>query len=97
MSATLLSALVLAPLILALIAGVAAWRLVARPVLFMVVSALSLPGVQAVLSPVAISSIFIPGGTTHDAFADSVVAGALGVVVLGIPLLCWLFKGLRHA
>lgn len=97
MSAPLLSALVLAPLILALIAGVAAWRFVARPVLFTAVSGLSLLGVQAVLSPVAISSIFIPGGTTHDAFTDSVVAGTIGVVVVGIPLMWWLFKGLRHA
>lgn len=97
MSETLLSALVLAPLVLALVASVAAWRFVARPVLFMVVSVLSLLGVQAVLSPVAISSIFIPGGTTHDAFAHSVAAGTIGVVVLGIPLLWWLFKGLRHA
>lgn len=97
MSEALLSALVLVPLVLALIAGVAAWRFVARPVLFTAVSGLSLLGVQAVLSPVAISSIFIPGGTPHDAFTDSVVAGTIGVAVLGIPLMWWLFKGLRHA
>jgi hypothetical protein len=97
MSESILSALVLAPLILALVASVAAWRFVVRPVLFLVVAVLSLLGMQAVLSPVAISSIFFPGDTTHDAFVHSATAGAAGVVILGIPLLWWLFKGLRRA
>jgi hypothetical protein len=97
MSETFVSALVLTPLLLALVASAAAWRFVSRPMLFLVISALSLLGVQAVLSPVAVSWFFFQGGATHDAFVHSVATGTTGVVVLGIPILWWLFKGLRRA
>jgi hypothetical protein len=46
---------------------------------------------------VAIASFLTPNSPAHDAFVRSVLAGTAGVVILGIPLLWWLFKGLRRA
>jgi hypothetical protein len=97
MSEPILSALILTPVILGALASVAVWRLVSRPILFLAVSIFSLLGVQAVISPVAIASFLTPNSPAHDAFVRSVLAGTAGVVILGIPLLWWLFKGLRRA
>jgi ABC-type sugar transport system permease subunit len=102
MSENLLSALIFTPLIVAAIASAITWRFTPRPVLYLVASVLVLLGIQALISPVAISVFLVPDtnlskAAAHEAFVRSVVSGALGVVILGSPLLWWLFRGLRRA
>lgn len=102
MSENLLSILIFSPLVVAAIASAFAWRFTSRPVLYLVVSAFVLLGVQALISPVAISVFLVPDATiskaaAHEAFVHSVVSAALGVVILGLPLLWWLYRGLRRA
>ena len=95
MSEPLITIIVCTPMIIGLIAGAIAWRVVTRPTLFLVVSLFSLMGVQAVLSPIAVSWFFTRG-PVNEAFIQSIVAGAIGVALIGIPLLWWLYRGLRR-
>jgi hypothetical protein len=101
MSEGLLIALIFAPLVVAAIAAAAAWRFTSRPVLYLVVATFVLLGVQALISPVAIGIFLAPDATlskaaAQEAFVRSVVSGALAVVILGSPLLWWLYRGLRR-
>ena len=100
----------LPPLALAIAASVISWRSVARPWLFSTVSLLSLAGLQLALRELVFQTSFaanhalvsgdaVPGSFMYDlatAALDGhfVLVSAL-TVILGVPLVAWLRKGLR--
>lgn len=97
----LISALVFAPLLVALAATVVAWRFIERPVLFLVVGMLAMLGVQSLLAPagtLAITYLFPheQGQGASAPFVRGVVASAAGVALVGPPLLYWLASGFRR-
>jgi hypothetical protein len=102
MSEALLGLLVFMPVVVAVTAAAFVWRRVERPVLFPFAGALSLLGLQAIVSPVAVG-VFLPSGggltlaAANAAFGQSVVFAAVVVVLLGCPVLWWLYRGLRRA
>lgn len=98
MSELVLAALILTPVILSVLGSVLVWRHVVRPWLYLVISLLALLGVQAIVAPVAVVALFVPKLGGVNAVVDrSVVVSAACVVVFGVPLLWWLYKGLRRA
>ena len=102
MPEALLDFLIIMPVIVAVVAAALSWRRLGRPVLFLVTAVLSLLGIQAIVSP-AVISIVLPSSSgltraaANTAFVHSVVSAAVLVVVVGCPLLRWLFLGLRRA
>lgn len=102
MSEAMLNTLIFTPLIVGLMASAIAWRLVNRPWLFLVISVFVLLGLQSLLAPAVMSVFYEPNASlsqaaAHEVFVRGVIMAAIGTVVLGTPLLWWLFRGLHRA
>lgn len=95
-----LAALILLPVILAVVAGAVCWRYISSRALFIVATALSLFGLQSLAAPAA-TSVFLPGSgglslaVAHAAHLQSVVASAIIQLVVGIPFIWWLYRAFR--
>ena len=100
MGDAIVSALIVAPPILALVAAAFAWRKITHPILFFAVSLFLLPGIQQLLAPAAIA-VFLPTTedlspvTVNDAFVRSVILNSFVQLVVGGGLMWWLFRALR--
>jgi hypothetical protein len=97
-----ITTLIFLPAILALISSAIAWRTVSRPWLFLVASALGLFGVQALVAP-AVTAFFLfppPAGSVADltfGFGRGLVVGAALQLIVGLPFVWWLGRGLRKS
>ena len=95
-----ITSLVFLPLILAVIASALAWRRVSRPWLFLVASVLTMFGLQQILAPAA-AAVYVPSSGLHNAvgldspFGRSLIAAAVVQLLIGLPFLWWLSRGLR--
>lgn len=100
MNELILTALIFLPVILAAGASAVSWRRISNRVLFLVVSVLLLFGLQSLVAPVA-TTVFLPsgGGITLAAanvyFAKSVQLSAAIQLVVGTPVLWWLYRAFR--
>ncbi len=93
-----ISSLVLLPLFLALAASIVVWRWVSRPWLFLVTSALALLGVQSLAAPSAAGFFLLSSALnikSNVEFGYTLIVAAILQVILGIPFLWWLVRGLR--
>jgi ABC-type sugar transport system permease subunit len=100
MTELMLAAALFLPLIMAVVASAVSWRSISNRALFPVVTALSLFGLQNLVAPVAaivfqpIVGVFpLPVGT--DAFVNSVLLSAAIQLVLGTPIIWWLYRAFR--
>jgi len=93
-----ISSLVLLPLFLALAASIVVWRWVSRPWRFLVTSALALLGVQSLAAPSAAGFFLLSSALnikSNVEFGYTLIVAAILQVILGIPFLWWLVRGLR--
>lgn len=99
MGEPVLSVLIWMPIVVAILATAVVWRTVRQRALFFVLAALCLLGLQSLVSPGAVGYFlsFSADGTNFEAFERSVLAGSLGVLVVGVPLLAWLHGALRKS
>jgi hypothetical protein len=92
-------ALVSLPLVLATVATAFAWRRVSRPWLFLAASILALLGLQGLAAPAATAVFLYPQGstslTTESGFGRALIFSAVLQLVMGIPFMWWLSRGLR--
>ena len=92
-------ALVSLPLVLAGVASAVVWRNVSRPWLFLAASILALLGLQGLTAPAA-TAMFLPAQasaplTTEYGFGRALIFSRVIQLVLGIPFMWWLSRGLR--
>jgi hypothetical protein len=99
MTEPLLSILIALPLLMGGAAGVVVWQRVNHPALYCVVGTLSLLGLQGVAAPAAMNFLLADGGLAKEASTDPFVRGvilsAAIEVLVGCPLLWWLYRSLR--
>ena len=94
-------ALVSLPLILGVLATVIVWRKVSRPWLFFAATVLALLGLQGIAAPAA-TAFFLPSEgsaplTAESGFGRALILSAVLQVIMGIPFMWWLSRGLRKA
>jgi len=100
MNEFMLSALIFLPVILAGGASAASWRSISNRALFLVVSVLLLFGLQSLVAPVT-TAVFLPGGggitlaAANEYFVKSVFLSAAIQLVVGAPVLWWLYRAFR--
>jgi hypothetical protein len=94
-----LIALLAAPFIFAIVGSALAWRSVTRPVLFFVVSILSLCGLGSFAFPIA-NDLFNASGSASAVYPSSqfnaLVAYDILVATTGFPVLFWLRSAIRR-
>ena len=92
-------ALVSLPLLLGVLATAIVWRSVSRPWLFLVAAVLALLGLQGILAPAATALFLSSEGsaplTTESGFGRALIFAAVLQVLMGIPFMWWLSRGLR--
>jgi hypothetical protein len=92
--------LVFAPFLLAVIATGVVWRSVDQRGLYFCSALLSCLGIQALVSPVAVSYWFFSGRAalshSNDAFVRSLATSAVFQIIAGGPFLFWLRRGLKR-
>lgn len=99
MTEPLYGVLVLMPLFLAIGASAFVWRRISRPWLFLVTSVLTMFGLQGIAVPVAVS-YFLPSDVApvpNPVFDRGLLLSVAIEVLLGVPFLLWLSRGLRKA
>ena len=92
-------ALVSLPLVLGVLATAIVWRRVSRPWLFLAATVLALLGLQGIAAPAA-TALFLPFDaseplTSESGFGRALIFSAVLQVIVGIPFIWWLSRGLR--
>ena len=102
MTELMLAVALFLPLIMAVVASAVSWRRISHRALFPVVTALSLLGLQSLASPVVATVLqprelmaVFPLPVGPDAFVKSVLLSAAIQLVLGIPIIWWLYRAFR--